>query len=41
MCASGPGSLTREAANAVAGLQMSGRGMQSEAIALHKEVFRL
>ena len=35
MCASGPGSLTGEAANAVARMQMSGRGMRLGGIALH------
>ena len=41
VCASGPGSLTRETANAVARLQMSGRGMRLGGIALHTEVFTL
>ncbi|KAF8812780.1 hypothetical protein BYT27DRAFT_7132472 [Phlegmacium glaucopus] len=41
VCASGPASLTREAANAVARLQMSGRGMRLGGIALHTELFSL
>jgi len=41
VCASGPGSLAREAANAVARLQMSGKGMRLGGIALHTEIFTL
>lgn len=41
VCASGPSSLTREAANAVARLQMTGRGMRLGGVALHTEVFSL
>jgi len=41
VCASGPASLAREAANAVARLQMSGRGMRLGGIALHTELFSL
>lgn len=41
VCASGPGSLTREAANAVARLQISGKGMRLGGIALHTESFSL
>ena len=41
MCASGPASLTMEAANAVARLQMSGKGMGVGGISLHTEEFSL
>lgn len=41
VCASGPASLTRDAANAVARLQMLGKGMRLGGIALHTEVFKL
>lgn len=41
VCASGPGSLTQEAANAVARLQISGKGMRLGGIALHTESFSL
>lgn len=41
VCASGPQSLTREAANAVTKLQMSGRGMRLGGISLHTERFSL
>lgn len=41
VCASGPESLTREASNAVARLQMSGRGVQIGKIGFHSEVFTL
>ena len=41
VCASGPQSMTREAANAVAWIQMSGRGSQLGGVGLHTEVFTL
>ena len=41
VCASGPEGLIREAANAVARLQMSGRGVALGGIALHTEIFSL
>lgn len=41
VCASGPESLTGEASNAVARLQISGRGLQIGKIAFHSEVFTL
>ncbi|KDR77917.1 hypothetical protein GALMADRAFT_65414 [Galerina marginata CBS 339.88] len=41
VCASGPESLSREASNAVARLEMSGRGGQLGGIGLHTEVFTL
>ncbi|KAF8147881.1 ferric reductase like transmembrane component-domain-containing protein [Crassisporium funariophilum] len=41
VCASGPQSLTREAANAVARLQMRGLAVTLGGIALHTEVFSL
>jgi len=41
VCASGPQSMTREAANAVAWIQMSGRGLQLGGVGLHTEVFTL
>lgn len=39
VCASGPESLVREAANAVARIQMSGRGRRIGGVGLHTEVF--
>ncbi|KAF8630478.1 hypothetical protein AX15_002894 [Amanita polypyramis BW_CC] len=39
VCASGPQSVTRETANAVAALSASGRGRELGRIALHTEVF--
>jgi ferric-chelate reductase len=39
VCASGPESLVREAANAVARIQMSGRGKRLGGVGLHTEVF--
>lgn len=41
VCASGPQSLAKEAANAVVKLQMSGRGMRLGGISLHTETFSL
>lgn len=41
VCASGPQSMTREAANAVARIQMSGRGSQLGGVGLHTENFSL
>ena len=39
VCASGPETLVREAANAVARVQMSGRGKRLGGVGLHTEVF--
>ncbi|KAF5329724.1 hypothetical protein D9619_009486 [Psilocybe cf. subviscida] len=39
VCASGPETLVREAANAVARIQMSGRGKRLGGVGLHTEVF--
>lgn len=39
VCASGPASLTSEASNAVAWIQMSGRGASLGGLGLHTEVF--
>jgi ferric-chelate reductase len=41
VCASGPPSMTQEAANAVARIQMSRRGSQLGGVGLHTEVFVL
>ncbi|KDR79548.1 hypothetical protein GALMADRAFT_265940 [Galerina marginata CBS 339.88] len=41
VCVSGPQSLTREASNAVARVEMSGRGRQLGGVGLHTEVFTL
>ncbi|KJA24762.1 hypothetical protein HYPSUDRAFT_135732 [Hypholoma sublateritium FD-334 SS-4] len=41
VCASGPEGLIREAANAVARLQISGRGVALGGVALHTEIFSL
>ncbi|KAF9523693.1 iron reductase [Crepidotus variabilis] len=41
VCASGPASLTREAANAVAGIQLSRQATKIGSVALHTEVFAL
>ena len=41
VCVSGPQSLMRQAANAVAKLQMSGRGIRLGGISLHTEAFSL
>ena len=41
VCASGPLSMTQEAANAVARIQMSGRASHLGGIGLHTEVFML
>ncbi|TFK37211.1 hypothetical protein BDQ12DRAFT_685512 [Crucibulum laeve] len=39
VCASGPESLTREAANAVARLQLGGQGLKIGGVGLHTEVY--
>ncbi|KAF8956845.1 ferric reductase like transmembrane component-domain-containing protein [Flammula alnicola] len=41
VCASGPEGLIREAANAVARIQMSGRGGELGGVGLHTEIFTL
>jgi len=41
VCASGPESLTREASNAVARVQISGQGSRLGGIGLHTEIFTL
>lgn len=41
VCASGPASLVREAANAVARLRLSSRGMEMGGVDIHTEVFSL
>jgi hypothetical protein len=41
VCASGPQSMTQEAANAVARIQMSGRASHLGGVGLHTEVFML